>query len=117
MTGSKTLATTYYEIVDSRGATDVASLFAEDAVYSRPGYRSLVGRESILNFYRQERVIATGAHRINSMICSGERVAVQGVFTGNLKDGTSVSIGFSDFFEFRNELIVERRTYFDVPAV
>lgn len=108
----------YYRTVDSADPTAVVTLFSEDAVYRRPGYQPMVGRESLLRFYGGERVIAAGRHVITRILSDGTfQVAVEGRFSGRLKNGSDVDLGFADFFTVRDELIVERITYFDTPAV
>lgn len=108
----------YYEAVDSEDPTDVVHLFSEDAVYRRPGYQPIVGHAALLRFYGGERVIAAGRHVITRIVDDGSaHVAVEGRFTGSLKDGSQVDLGFADFFTLRDSLIVERATYFASPAV
>lgn len=77
----------------------------------------MVGRDAILDFYANERVIAHGRHVIDKVICEGNNVAVEGFFTGTLRKGPTVEVRFSDFFVFENGLISMRRTYFSVSAV
>lgn len=108
----------YYETVDSADPTAVVELFAEDAVYRRPGYEPMVGRAALLRFYGGRRVIAAGRHVITRIVSDGPaHVAVEGRFVGRLKDGSRVDLGFADFFTLRDTLIVERTTYFAASAV
>ena len=76
-----------------------------------------MGREAILGFYSKDRVIVAGRHTIHQLVCEDAHVAVEGRFTGELRDGSRVELEFSDFFVFRDGLIAERRTYFAVTAV
>lgn len=108
----------YYEAVDAGRADAVVELFAPDAVYHRPGYQPMVGSEALQRFYSGQRVIAHGHHTITRMMAVGPtQVAVEGWFTGQLKDGTDVELGFADFFTLCRTLIAQRTTYFAVTAV
>ncbi len=109
----------YYDTVDTEGATAVASLFSEDAVYRRPGYAPMVGRPALLRFYESERVIEDGRHRLTQVVTGADptQVAVAGRFIGRLKNGSQVDLGFADFFTLRDSLIAARVTFFDSPAV
>lgn len=108
----------YYQTVDSPTPAAVVDLFAGDAVYRRPGYEPIIGREALLAFYEGERVIAEGNHEIVGVLVDGPaRAAVEGHFSGRLRDGSSVTLGFADFFTVRKGVIVDRNTYFDTPAV
>lgn len=108
----------YYETVDGPDPLAVVDLFTPDAAYRRPGYPPMVGHDALRRFYGGERVIVEGRHTIERLICPDQTTAaVAGRFDGRLNDGRDVSIGFADFFTLRDELIAERATYFDTPAV
>lgn len=108
----------YYPTVDSGDAEAVAALFAEDAVYARPGYQPLRGRAAILAFYTGDRVIAEGRHTVDRVLVAGGRAAVQGRFDGVLKDGSEVAVEFADFFDVDDAgAFTERTTYFYAPLV
>ncbi|MCR1783811.1 nuclear transport factor 2 family protein [Nocardioides carbamazepini] len=109
----------YYHTVDTADAAAVVSLFSEEAAYRRPGYPPMVGRQALLQFYGSDRVIEAGQHRIAQVVSGSDptQVAVAGRFTGRLKDGSQVDLGFADFFTVRDSLIVARATFFDSPAV
>lgn len=108
----------YYELVDAGEVDGVLAWFAVDAVYHRPGYPPMQGREALQSFYGGERVIVSGAHRLDEVLVDGPSVAVRGRFEGILKDGSSVSIGFADFIRYDAAGRAEqRRTFFEAPAV
>jgi len=107
----------YYEAVDRSDLDGLLALFAPDARYERPGYAALVGRAALSDFYRNVRVIAEGRHAIEGLVVGGDEVAVRGSFAGRARAGNDLSVRFADFCRYRNGLIVERRTYFDAPAV
>lgn len=134
----------YYDLVDAGDVPGVLDFFAADAVYHRPGYPPMVGREALAAFYGGERVIADGRHELDAVVVaagedagpaasgpvtadgsahdltdgSGPAVAVRGRFVGTLKDGSPARVGFADFFVLDAELrAATRHSYFDRPAV
>ncbi|MEV5593667.1 nuclear transport factor 2 family protein [Streptomyces sp. NPDC052496] len=112
------LARRYYELVDAGQVEGLLALFSDDAVYRRPGYPALRGRAAMRAFYLNERVISHGRHELFAVIADGERVSVRGEFRGQLKDRSSVTVGFADFFTVGPDgLFTRRDTYFSSPAV
>jgi steroid delta-isomerase len=108
----------YYELVDSGDVDRLVALFAPDAVYHRPGYEPRVGHAELNRFYRGERVIQQGRHTLTNLVTSDHRIAVEGEFSGTLKDGRQVSLRFADFFtEDGKGQIARRDTYFLEPLV
>lgn len=108
----------YYRAVDSGDVAGVVQWFAEDGVYHRPGYEPMRGQEALRAFYGSERLIESGRHRIDQLMVEGRSVAVRGVFTGRLKDGAEVTVGFCDFVDYdEGGRAVERHSYFDTPTV
>lgn len=108
----------YYEAVDAGDVDGVIACFAEDAVYHRPGYAPMEGREALAAFYGGERVIADGRHTLDAVLVDGSSVAVRGRFVGTLKDGSGATVGFADIWVLdADERAVTRHSYFDTPAV
>ena len=93
------------------------ALFADDAVYERPGYEPLRGKSAIEAFYRVDRVIESGRHALSSVIAAGEDVAVEGGFSGVLRDGKNADVRFADFFRLSDGRFQRRHTYFFAPSV
>ena len=89
-------------------------LFAPDAVYRRPGYDPLHGRDELNDFYPNQRVIASGRHTITTIVCGDDQVAVEGTFTGMLRTVAKASLQFADFYPFSGSTFAERTTYFYV---
>lgn len=118
MSEQEAAARGYYERVDAADVDGVLECFAEDAVYHRPGYEPMVGRQALTAFYRGERVIADGRHELDELLVDGRRVAVHGRFVGTLKDGSPARVGFADFFVLdQDHRIRVRHSFFDRPAV
>jgi steroid Delta-isomerase len=108
----------YYSLVDANDLTALLRLFSEQAVYRRPGYEPLVGREALAAFYGHERVIVSGRHKISELVADGCKVAVHGQFTGTVKSGAAVALRFADFFTVDPAgLFDSRDTFFFAPMV
>ena len=108
----------YYALVDSNDVDEIVSLFSDTGVYFRPGYEPIRGHMEIDRFYRTERVIVSGRHRISSLLVDGESVAVHGEFTGTVRTGRRVNLRFADFFEMdRRGRFSRRDTFFFAPMV
>ena len=107
-----------YQLVDAGDAAGVAQLHAPDAVYHRPGYEPMVGRERVFQFYHRDRIIAEGHHILETTVADEFQVAINGQFIGRLHDGSSVELRFADFFEVdEHALIVDRRTFYFTHTV
>lgn len=113
----RALVELYYRLVDANSLDDMLDLFADDAVYERPGYEPLKGKGAIEAFYRGTRVIVSGRHALDRVIVEDGAVAVEGSFAGELRDGSSASVRFADFFVLNGGKFAHRRTYFFAAAV
>ncbi|RDI64980.1 nuclear transport factor 2 family protein [Nocardia pseudobrasiliensis] len=111
------VVSSYYRNIDGGDLGTALSCFSSDAVYRRPGYSALVGRASIEEYYASTRIIQRGSHRISSIVCDMDEVAVRGYFEGVSRDDRPLSVGFADFWRFAGRMVIERNTYFDVAAV
>lgn len=108
----------YYALVDAGDVAGVLDWFADDCVYRRPGYEPMRGRHALEAFYGGERVIESGSHTLDQLLVDGASVAVRGRFEGRLRDGSQVTVGFADFIDYDADgRAVERRSYFEAPAV
>ncbi|NKZ08779.1 nuclear transport factor 2 family protein [Actinomadura latina] len=107
----------YYRLVDAGDVDGLLDLFADDAVYSRPGHPVMRGRADLAVFYGGGRVIDRGRHTLDRVVAHGSQIAVTGAFAGVLKDGTEVDLRFADFFVFGGARIARRDTYFFTPLV
>lgn len=108
----------YYTLVDSGDVDGLVGLFAPQAVYRRPGYEPLVGRDDLRAFYQGERVIDSGVHSVEQTVVGEDAVAVHGTFEGVLKDGSKTSLRFADFYTFDADgRFASRDTFFFAPLV
>jgi ketosteroid isomerase-like protein len=111
------IVATLFDIIDSRRWTELASVFADDCVYHRPGYQPMVGLDRISHFYQNERVIAEGSHLVERVLGLDDTVACWGRFRGRSRTGQALDEGFADTYAMNAGLITARRTYFYRPAV
>lgn len=91
--------------------------FHPSMVYERPGYEPFVGRDRIMRFYREERVIQKGRHTLDGTIAENDRAAAWGRIDAVHSDGRSLTLGFADVYVFADAAIRLRRSHFFVPAV
>jgi ketosteroid isomerase-like protein len=111
------LVTELFEIIDGRRWDELGSVFADDCVYSRPGYEPLAGLARIQRFYRHERIVAAGGHRIEHTVSDLGTAACWGTFVGESRSGQPLHEGFADTYQVRDGKIVYRRTYFYRAAI
>ena len=64
-----------FECIDARRWDALPQFFVPDVAYERPGYERLVGLDQLLDFYRSVRVIASGTHILEEIVCDEERAA------------------------------------------
>jgi steroid delta-isomerase len=108
----------YYELVDRGDVDGLVALFDPEAVYHRPGYPPLCGREELLRFYSSQRVIKEGKHTLGTVVAKDGEIAVQGEFHGTLRSGETVETRFADFFHCNPDGTFARRdTFFFVPLI
>jgi ketosteroid isomerase-like protein len=114
---SNAIITELFRRVDARDFDALRESFTDDAVYERPGYDPLVGRDRVLHFYREERVIASGKHELEKIVVEGPTGACFGRFVGLHKNGSAIDERFADVYTFQDGRIKTRRSYFFRPAV
>ncbi|MDT5270737.1 MAG: hypothetical protein QOH49_2923 [Acidobacteriota bacterium] len=106
-----------FDAIDSSNWEALEKLFHPEVVYERPGYDPFSGRERVMRFYREERILASGRHKLESVVLDGENGACWGRFVGFKKDGAAVDERFADVYSFDEGRIKARRSYFFRPAV
>jgi ketosteroid isomerase-like protein len=116
MTPGEDLIRRYYSCVDANDVDGLVALFQPGAVYRRPGYPEMTGHAEMASFYRSGRKFRAGSHAFTAVLDTGERVAVHGEFSGELHDGTGMTLRFADFFEIGSDGLFSRRdTYYFAP--
>jgi steroid delta-isomerase len=106
----------HFTLIDAAEMSSMADLYDPDTVYRRPGYPVFHGREEVLRFYTEIRQIRDGRHALDTVVASGDRIAVDGEFRGVLYSGARLEVRFSDFFVLgAHSRFTRRETYFSVP--
>ncbi|MFC6617423.1 nuclear transport factor 2 family protein [Deinococcus radiophilus] len=59
-----------FGVIDGARFDELGQVFAQEAVYERPGYAPLRGLERIGEFYRHERIIGAGQHHVAAVTYS-----------------------------------------------
>ena len=106
-----------FECIDGSDWRGLSDLLHEEAVYERPGYTPFVGKQAIMNFYLEERIVSSGQHVIEKVVSDGANIACWGSFSGLDKNGRGIAAGFADIYSVRDGRIHLRRTFFDSPAI
>jgi ketosteroid isomerase-like protein len=114
---TKDVIVSLFDHIDRQAWDGLASLLAADVAYERPGYEPFLGRQRVLEFYREERIICSGAHELQSIVVDGDTAACSGRFRGLLKDGRAADVRFADLYEFEQGVIKKRTSYFFSPSV
>ena len=111
------IVTTMFRYIDGRNWDELQHMFTLDIVYERPGYPPFEGLERLLKFYREERVIASGQHLLESVVVNQHEGACWGRFVGVHKNNSPIDERFADVYTFKDGKIQTRRSYFFRPAV
>jgi hypothetical protein len=106
-----------FAAIDARDWDTLPAFFHADIVYERPGYDPFVGRDRVMRFYRDERVIARGVHTLEGTVVENGRAAAWGWIDAVHVDGTPIKHSFADIYLLDQHMIKLRRSHFFVPAV
>jgi hypothetical protein len=106
-----------FGIIDAGEWHRFSEIFSPSAVYCRPGYQEIEGIDGLLNYYKNVRIIAAGKHDLLGVMATGSSGCCWGRFDGKSRDGESLGEYFADWYDFCDELISYRRTFFYRPAV
>ncbi|WP_413456478.1 nuclear transport factor 2 family protein (plasmid) [Glutamicibacter sp. FR1] len=108
----------YYDQIDRNDLVSALSLFADTAVYVRPGYLPMIGIAAIKEFFTTERIISVGSHVVENLLVDGLNVGCFGSFSGKAFSGERLEVRFADFWYFDSALqVTTRESFFGVPAV
>ncbi|MFF7636874.1 nuclear transport factor 2 family protein [Kitasatospora sp. NPDC008050] len=117
MLSADSLVRQLFHIVDTRDWEELSEVFAEDAVYERPGYEPLKGLTRISHFYTHERIIASGRHAVDHVTAGHEAAACWGRFRGESNTGDLLDEQFADTYVLVDGKIAHRKTFFYRPAI
>lgn len=110
-------AVQFYKTIDDNDWLALVDLFHPEVTYHRPGYDAFIGRESVMHFYREQRRVKVGCHRLERVVARGEEFVCVGEFRGTSKLGAPLAVQFADICLFQDSRVRERRTFFYVAAV
>jgi uncharacterized protein len=111
------LVTDLFAIIDGQHWERLGEVFDPEVRYERPGFEPILGIDSLETFYRKDRIIASGRHEVEQVVCDVAAVACWGRFRGESRDGEVLDELFADTYLIRAHLIVRRRTFFYRPAI
>ena len=106
-----------FRAIDAADFDALEQVFHPGVVYVRGGYAPFTGLDTVMNFYRMGRVLASGEHRLENIIVEGDHGACWGRFVGKKKSGEDVDLLFSDIYRFNSGKVFFRRSYFYVALV
>lgn len=98
--------------IDEEDWTTLESLFAPRVRYEVPGREPLCDLEQLLHYYRVERQIVDGRHRVDGIIADGAHAMSWGRFSAKTAGGASLDVRFADLCRFDGRLIDSRTVYF-----
>lgn len=119
MINAKNFIDAMFETIDSSDWENLASYFHHEIQYSRPGFAVISGLADFIDFYRNRRIILTGKHSIEYLCASDSQkcAIVSGSFSGFDRGNRPLIARFCDVYNFQNERIFRRETFFNSPAV
>jgi ketosteroid isomerase-like protein len=108
-----------FQHIDSSEWSRLDDYFHPQIEYRRPGYQPIKGLDELHTFYELTRIVKNGHHTINSILYdpAPPALCVTGSFEGVDKIGRNLSVRFCDVYEFREEKIIRRETFFSAPVV
>lgn len=108
---ARALITDLFEIIDGRRWDELGRVLAEDCVAHPARSEPLVGLARIEHYYRHERPIESGRHRLDAVVSDVGAAACWGTFTGRTAAGEDISVSLAEAFLVRDGKIVWRTTY------
>ena len=112
-----TLVHDLFRAIDSREFERLREICHPEVTYERPGYEAFHGIDRLLKFYREERIIASGEHRLTAVLVDPSYGACWGRFVGKHRNGEDIDVEFADTYEIEDGRIRRRKSFFYVPAV
>jgi ketosteroid isomerase-like protein len=100
-----------FDIIDTENWDELGRVFAQDCVCHPPGVEPLVGMAAIDRYYRHDRPVAAGSHRIDRVVSDIGAAACWGRFTGQSRAGDLLDVEFAEAFLVCDGKIVSRTTY------
>src|SRR5690349_18656310 len=76
-----------FDCIDGGDWPGLSDFLHDEAVYARPGYSPFVGKQAIMNFYLEKRIVSSGQHVVEKVLSDGANIACWGNFSGTDKKG------------------------------
>jgi len=107
-----------YGYLDARNLDALGSLYAADVVRLLPGLDPIVGRDTLIDFYREQFARYGSRHTVDEVIAAGRRMSVRGRVTVLWCDAEPIDIVFVDLFGVGGDglLTAQQTFYFVAPT-
>lgn len=103
------LVRSYYQAIDTDDYDALADVLGPDFTHDRPD-RSIEGRETFVEFMREQRPETETTHTIETMFRNEHGIAVQGILS---HDSGEVWFEFVDVFSTDDNVLTALKTYTD----
>lgn len=107
----------FFNAVDNRNWKELELMLDENIVYERPGYEPMVGRQDVMTFYTQKRIISSGRHNIKNILINDNIIVCNGSFSGESNQSLKLDVEFCDIYFFNGVSLFYRKTFFHVPCI
>jgi ketosteroid isomerase-like protein len=84
------MVTELFRTIDRCEYDRFPEFFAADVFYERPGYPSFRGVDKLIHFYKEERVILKGEHRVEHVVADDTCGAAWGRYVGESHAGEPI---------------------------
>ncbi len=88
-----------------------AAIFTEDVRWIVVGAFDITGRDAYLANMTNEHVSGHPDICVTRYFEDGDAVVAEGTVRQSLASGDKIAVGFLDVFEFRSDLVCEKRSY------
>ncbi len=105
----------FFETIDAKNWGKLKTLLDTNVIYERPGYETMKGRNSVMEFYTEKRAIKVGSHIIQDVYIHDNKIICNGSFSGMSNDNTKLQVEFCDIYLCNYPSLIYRKTYFFIP--
>lgn len=107
-----------FAAIDARDGAGFASYLTEDAIFRFGSAPSVQGRDAIQaaveGFFSS---IAGLSHTIARTLRQGDTLVCEGEVTYERHDGSTITLPFTDVFEYEGDLIAHYKIYMDIAPL
>ncbi|MFO1115060.1 MAG: GNAT family N-acetyltransferase [Beijerinckiaceae bacterium] len=108
MDANQQIAIRLLQAIDEKDWEGVSGAFAADAEYRPPAQQARVGRAAIERYYREERPVILGLHRVDEILSGDGITVVTGEFVGESQGGRRTCAKFIDILRIHDGAIIDR---------